>query len=309
MKHLIQIDGKEYDVRGLSEDRREIYTCAGTFFLSPVCFGHFGELRRRPSTGVPDQDLLMCGRFISDNAALPRPIPKSIRRVTFCEPDLPDCTGTEVSDHYRKNKTDVDEKYAELKQYCASHGKTPVKFVDFKKGKAKRAKLEHDFGFIEDGFTEVFLFQAFENQGAAHPEETLQSLKHEVSYPGGEIVYLKELDQFAGMPVEHQSKQNPSPLSSEENKEDLVVRDICRIMLPAGWKLRMSRRDLFDAAGWTEASIEDFESSGKLVSISDTSTVAGTRLDGKKSRGKKRWYDGCRAYKLFVEERKNIPSI
>ncbi len=208
----IQIDGKEYDVLGMSDDRRGIYTSDGTLWINPVCFGHFGRLVRSPLTGYADQQQLKRGALITADTSLPNPNPTSIQKVTFYKPDTPDCTKPEVSDYYRKNKAVVDEQYAELEACCKAHGQIPESLVDFKKSATKRAKWEKEFGFVENGFIEVSLSQAFENQGVADSAALLASITHAVSYPSGELVYLDSLSDLEPLPKGYKK----TPLSKKD---------------------------------------------------------------------------------------------
>ncbi len=193
MANSIQIDGKEYDVLGMSDDRRGIHTSAGTFWMSPVCFGHFGKLVRSSLTGYADQKQLMRGRLITEETKLPNPIPKSIRKITFLEPDISDPDADTVKAFYKGNKSKVDELFAEHKATCKQAGVKPYTLAEFKAYRTKRAVMRAEHGF-DDTMTDSLLMRAFAGQGVADSTSLLASITHEVIYPAGEVVYLDSLE-------------------------------------------------------------------------------------------------------------------
>lgn len=220
----IEIDGKEYEVLDISDDRREIYTGEGiTFCLTPICFGHTGSFGK----SIPPKEL-------------PKSIPDYICKRTFAVPDLTEQYPDEVKADYEadiqsRKAALKDGQYAGYKKQCKLDGGMPEsfkKFADrwehsmfrgpqanasfdaFKKTNAIEilwhrhgvGRMENQYGFADNSF--VFLL---ENQG--HDPDQIQ---YEVGYPGGEIVYLSALDQHPFVPPEslrpRETNQNQKPL-------------------------------------------------------------------------------------------------
>jgi hypothetical protein len=195
----IEIDGKEFEVLRMSEDRRGIHTKAGTFWMSPVCFGHAGKIIRNSLTGYVDQKHLMRGRLITSDTKLPNPVPKSVRKITFFEPDIPDPSPETVKVFYKDNKSAVDKLFAEHKTTCKQSGVKPYTLAEFKIYRTKRAVMRAEHGF--DDTYDFLLMMAFDGQGVENSAELLASITHEISYPSGEIVYLDSLsDEPAPLP-------------------------------------------------------------------------------------------------------------
>ncbi len=195
MKPTIEIDGKEYDVKGTVRESGGfgILTTGGKFWMKP-CRPHKGQ----------------SSFWMGENGFkvdLPSECPQRISRITFNEPDLTDQFPDEVKADYRAYKT-----------HCKKSGDKMLSFEQYKSAVAvsniwkrhETPELVAQYGYIDDPF--VLYSQNLEGQKI--DPACLHKFKWAAEYMDqdgqGDVVF------FARLP-----EPDPLPESLRGNESDI----------------------------------------------------------------------------------------